>query len=224
MLIPSIDLMGGKIVQLVQGDRKALEFDNFEYWVDRFASYPMVQLIDLDAAMSKGSNEALVAQFCERLPCQVGGGIRSIEAVQRMFRAGAKKVIVGSALLKDGAVNLEAAQQFAHAAAAERLIVAVDSRGGRVSIHGWKQEVDLTPEQMMRETEPYCGGFLYTHIDTEGLMKGIPMDVIERLRATTKRKLIAAGGIRSQEEIDQLHAMGVDAVVGMALYTGAIKA
>ena len=224
MLIPSIDLMGGKIVQLVQGDRKALEFDNFEYWVNRFVSYPMVQLIDLDAAMSKGSNEALVAQFCDRLPCQVGGGIRSIEAVQRMFRAGAKKVIVGSALLKDGAVNLEAAQQFAHAAAAERLIVAVDARGGRVSIHGWKQEVDLTPEQMMRETEPYCGGFLYTHIDTEGLMKGIPMDVIERLRATTRRKLIAAGGIRSQEEIDQLHAMGVDAVVGMALYTGAIKA
>ena len=121
MLIPSIDLMGGKIVQLVQGDRKALEFDNFEYWVERFASYPMVQLIDLDAAMGKGSNEALVAHFCER--AAVPGRRRHplIEAVQRMFRAGAKKVIVGSALLKDGAVNLEAAQQFAHAAAAERL-------------------------------------------------------------------------------------------------------
>ncbi len=224
MLIPSIDLMGGKIVQLVQGDRKALEFDNFEYWVERFISYPMVQLIDLDAAMGKGSNETLVAHFCERLPCQVGGGIRSIDAVHRMFRAGAKKVIVGSALLKDGAVNLEAAQQFASAAAAARLIVAVDARGGKVSIHGWKKDIDLTPEQMMRETEAYCGGFLYTHIDTEGLMKGIPMDVIQRLRATTKRKLIAAGGIRSQEEIDQLHAMGVDAVVGMALYTGALKA
>ena len=224
MLIPSIDLLGGKIVQLVQGDRKALEFDNFEYWVERFISYPMVQLIDLDAAMGKGSNEVLVAQFCERLPCQVGGGIRSVEAVHRMFRAGAKKVIVGSALLRDGAVNLEAAQQFAHAAAAARLIFAVDSRGGKVSIHGWKKETDLTPEQMMRETEAFCGGFLYTHIDTEGLMKGIPMDVIQRLRATTKRKLIAAGGIRSQQEIDQLHAMDVDAVVGMALYTGAIKA
>jgi phosphoribosylformimino-5-aminoimidazole carboxamide ribotide isomerase len=224
MLIPSIDLMGGKIVQLVQGERKALEFDNFEYWVNRFVSYPMVQLIDLDAAMGKGSNEALVGQFCERLPCQVGGGIRSIDAVQRVFRAGAKKVIVGSALLKDGAVNLEAAQQFAQAAAAERLIVAVDSRGGKVSIHGWKQETSLTPEQMMRETEAYCGGFLYTHIDTEGLMKGIPMDVIRRLRAATTRKLIAAGGIRSQQEIDELQAMDVDAVVGMALYTGAIKA
>jgi len=223
MLIPSIDLMGGKIVQLVQGERKALEFDNFEYWVNRFAAYPTVQLIDLDAAIGKGSNEVLIAHFCERLPCQVGGGIRSIEAVERMFRAGAKKVIVGSALLKDGAVNLAAAQQFAQAAAPERLIVAVDSRGGKVSIHGWKKEVDLTPEQMMHETEAYCGGFLYTHIDTEGLMKGIPIDVIQRLRAVTTRKLIAAGGIRSQEEIDQLHAMGVDAVVGMALYTGAIK-
>ncbi len=216
--------MGGKIVQLVQGDRKALEFDNFDYWVNRFLSYPMIQLIDLDAAMGKGSNEALVAEFCNRLPCQVGGGIRSVEAVQRMLGAGAKKVIVGSALLKDGAVNLEAARQFARAAAPERLIVAVDARGGKVSIHGWKLEVDLTPEQMMRDTEPYCGGYLYTHIDTEGLMKGIPMDVIERLRAATTRKLIAAGGIRSQQEIDQLHAMGVDAVVGMALYTGALKA
>jgi phosphoribosylformimino-5-aminoimidazole carboxamide ribotide isomerase len=184
----------------------------------------MVQLIDLDAAMGKGTNEALVQQFCERLPCQVGGGLRSVEAVQRMLRAGAKKAIVGSALLKDGAVDAEAARQFAHAAAAARLIFAVDSRGGRVSIHGWKKETDLTPEQMMRETEAYCGGFLYTHIDTEGLMKGIPLDVIRTLRAATSRKLIAAGGIRNRQEIDELHAMGVDAVVGMALYTGALEA
>ena len=224
MLIPSIDLMGGKIVQLVQGERKALEFENFDYWVERFLPYPMVQLIDLDAAMGKGSNEPLVQQFCERLPCQVGGGIRSVEAVHRMFRAGAKKVIVGSALLKDGGVNLEAAQEFAHAAAAARLIFAVDSRGGKVSIHGWKKETNLTPEAMIRQTEAYCGGFLYTHIDTEGLMKGIPMDVVRQLRAVTERKLIAAGGIRSMEEVDQLHAMGVDAVVGMALYTGALQA
>ena len=224
MLIPSIDLMGGKIVQLVQGDRKALEFDNFEYWVERFLAYPMVQLIDLDAAMGKGSNEALVGHFCERLPCQVGGGIRSVEAVHRMFRAGAKKVIVGSALLKDGAVNLEAAQQFAHAAAAARLIFAVDSRGGKVSIHGWKKETDLTPEQMMRETEPYCGGFLYTHIDTEGLMSGIPMETISAIRQATARRLVVAGGITSQREIDDLHALGMDSVVGMALYSGKLSA
>ena len=224
MLIPSIDLMGGKIVQLVQGDRKALEFDNFDYWIERFLPYPVVQLIDLDAAMGKGSNDALVEQVCARLPCQVGGGIRSVEAVRRVFRAGAKKAIIGSSLLKDGAVNLEAAKQFAHAAAPERLIFAVDSRGGKVSIHGWKKDTDLTPEQMMRETEAYCGGFLYTHIDHEGLMKGFPIEVIERLREATKRKLIVAGGIRNMQEVEELDRLGVDAVVGMALYTGALQA
>ena len=220
MLIPSIDLMGGKIVQLVQGEKKALEFDNFDYWIERFLDYPVVQLIDLDAAMGKGSNSKLVERICEHLPCQVGGGIRTPEAATSALRLGAKKVIIGSALLKDGRVDLEKAQQFAHAAAAARLLFAVDSRGGKVSIKGWKESTELTPEQMMRETEPYCGGFLYTHIDTEGLMQGIPFEVIERLRSATTRKLIAAGGIRSMEEVDRLHAMGVDAVVGMALYTG----
>jgi phosphoribosylformimino-5-aminoimidazole carboxamide ribotide isomerase len=223
MLIPSIDLMGGKIVQLVQGEKKALEFDNFNYWVERFLPYPMVQLIDLDAAMGRGSNRDLLSFFCERLPCQVGGGVRSVETLQQSLRLGAKKVILGSALLKDGTVNLEAAQQFAHAASAARLIFSVDSRGGFVSIHGWKDATKLTPEQMMRETEPYCGGFLYTHIDTEGLMTGIPLNVIRKLRSATRRRLIAAGGIRSMDEVNELDALGVDAVVGMALYTGKLK-
>src|SRR5512140_456559 len=133
MLIPSIDLMGGKIVQLVQGERKTLEFDNFEYWIDRFLDYPMVQLIDLDAAMGRGENRALVALFADHLPCQVGGGIRTPEAATAMLALGAKKVIVGSALLKNGAVDIEAAQSFTHAAAAARLIFAVDSRHGKVS-------------------------------------------------------------------------------------------
>ena len=224
MLIPSIDLMGGKIVQLVQGARKELEFDNFQYWIDRFIDYPMVQLIDLDAAMGKGENTELVKMIAEHLPCQVGGGIRTPDAATKMLRSGAKKVIVGSALLKDGAVNLNAAQAFMHAAAAARLIFAVDSRDGRVSIKGWKEGTDLTPAQMMRETEEYCGGFLYTNIETEGMMQGIPFDVIERLRKSTSKKLIAAGGIRSMDEVDRLHAIGVDAVVGMAVYTGALKA
>jgi phosphoribosylformimino-5-aminoimidazole carboxamide ribotide isomerase len=224
MLIPSIDLMGGKIVQLVQGERKALEFDNFQYWIDRFLSHPMVQLIDLDAAMGQGNNKQLVEMISEHLPCQVGGGIRTVEAAMDMLRIGAKKVIIGSSLLKDGRVNLAMAEALAHAAAAARLIFAVDSRGGKVAIKGWKEATNLTPEQMMRETEPYCGGFLYTHIDTEGMMTGMPLDVIDKLRKATRRKLIAAGGIRSTEEVNQLDEMGVDAVVGMALYTGRLNA
>jgi phosphoribosylformimino-5-aminoimidazole carboxamide ribotide isomerase len=224
MLIPSIDLMGGKIVQLVQGSRKELEFDNFQYWIDRFIDYPMVQLIDLDAAMGTGENTALVKMISEHLPCQVGGGIRTPDAATKMLALGAKKIIVGSALLKNGAVDLEAARAFTHAAAAARLLFAVDSRNGKVSIKGWKEGTDLTPEQMIRETEEYCGGFLYTNIETEGMMQGIPFDVIARLRKTTSKKFIAAGGIRSMEEVEKLHAIGVDAVVGMAVYTGALKA
>jgi phosphoribosylformimino-5-aminoimidazole carboxamide ribotide isomerase len=224
MLIPSIDLMGGKIVQLVQGSRKELEFDNLQYWIDRFIDYPMVQLIDLDAAMGTGENTALVKMISEHLPCQVGGGIRTPDAATKMLALGAKKIIVGSALLKNGAVDLEAARAFTHAAAAARLLFAVDSRNGKVSIKGWKEGTDLTPEQMIRETEEYCGGFLYTNIETEGMMQGIPFDVIARLRKTTSKKFIAAGGIRSMEEVEKLHAIGVDAVVGMAVYTGALKA
>lgn len=220
MLIPSIDLMGGKVVQLVQGAKKALEFDNVDEWIERFRPYPIVQLIDLDAAMRQGENRELIRYICHRIPCQVGGGIRTPEDAQTIFRAGAKKVIIGSSLLREGRVDLDAAKAFAHAAAAARLIFAVDSRGGKVSIHGWKQGTDLTPAQMMRDTEAYCGAFLYTHIDTEGTMTGFPMSVVVELKSATRRKLIAAGGIRSKQEIEQLAALGIDAVVGMAIYTG----
>ncbi len=220
MLIPSIDLMGGKVVQLIQGEKKALEFDNFDYWVERFLPYPMVQLIDLDAAMGQGDNRKLVEYFTERLPCQLGGGIRSVEAAQQMLRSGAKKVIIGSVLFKDGHLDLDVAKSFAYATAAARLIFAIDSRGGLVAIKGWKQQTQLTPEEMIRETREYCGAFLYTHIDTEGTMSGIPLDVIEELKRNTNHKLIAAGGIRSMHEVRILDSMGIDAVVGMALYTG----
>ncbi len=223
MLIPSIDLMGGKIVQLVQGEKKALEFANFAEWVNRFAKYPLVQLIDLDAAMSNGDNRALIAEFCCQLPCQVGGGIRSAADARRVFEAGATRAIIGSSLVRDGAVDVDFAAALNVEFAADRLVAAVDSRRGRVAIHGWKTITDITPANMMAVLEPYCSAFLYTHIDTEGLLQGIPMDVVRDLKARTSRKLIAAGGIRSQREIDDLDAMGVDAVVGMAIYTGAIK-
>ena len=223
MLIPSIDLMGGKIVQLVQGEKKALEFENFSEWVARFASYPLVQLIDLDAAMGKGDNRLLVAEFCRNLPCQVGGGIRSAADAQRVFEAGAKRAILGSALVKSGAVDVDFASRMSAEFSAEKLVAAVDSRGGHVAIHGWKTMTSITPGRMVGALEPYCSAFLYTHIDTEGMLQGIPMDVVKELKSRTSRQLIAAGGIRSQSEIDALHALGVDAVVGMAIYTGLIK-
>jgi phosphoribosylformimino-5-aminoimidazole carboxamide ribotide isomerase len=223
MLIPSIDLMGGKVVQLVQGAKKALEYDNVDEWIERFRTYPIVQLIDLDAALRQGSNRDLIHYVCERIPCQVGGGIRTPQDAQALLRAGAKKVIIGSALLRDSLVNLDAAKAFAHAAAAARLIFAVDARGGKVSIHGWKQDTGFTPEQMMRATEAWCGAYLYTHVDTEGTMSGFPMNLLPALQSATKRRLIVAGGIKSMDEVRELHKLGVDAVVGMAIYTGALE-
>ena len=222
MLIPSIDLMSGRIVQLVQGEKKALQFENFCDWVERFRSYPLVQLIDLDAAMGNGSNAALARDFCRKLPCQVGGGLRTVQAAEEVLNLGAKRVIVSSSLIKDGQIDLNFASHLAEAVNPERIVCAIDSRGGRVAIHGWKTVTEITPEEMIAALEPFCAAFLYTHIDTEGLLKGIAIDVVQQLRALTSRQFIAAGGIRSREEIDTLHAMGIDAVVGMAIYSGLV--
>ena len=223
MLIPSIDLMEGKIVQLIQGSKKALETTDFEAWIVRFSRYPLVQLIDLDAAMGKGSNRTLVEQFAARLPCQVGGGIRSFETAQQMLRSGARRIIMGSALVRDGRINTAFAEELARGLSRDRLVFAVDSRGGRVAIGGWKQTTDISPVEMMQALEPWCAAFLYTHIDTEGLMQGIPLDVVCGLRRATTRQLIVAGGITSTKEIEQLDALGVDSVVGMAIYTGQVN-
>jgi phosphoribosylformimino-5-aminoimidazole carboxamide ribotide isomerase len=224
MLIPSIDLMGGKIVQLVQGKKNALEFDDPEEWVARFAKYPLVQLIDLDAAIGTGNNRALVRAIAQRLPCQVGGGIRSLEAAQNTLTAGAQRVIIGSALFVNANLDLTFAQKIAERLSPERLVFALDAIGGRVTTHGWRVQTDVTPLEMMQALDPYCGAFLYTHVDTEGLLQGFPQDVIRPLRKATTRQVIAAGGIRSQQEVDELHAIGVDAVVGMAVYRGLIPA
>jgi len=224
MLIPSIDLMGGKIVQLVQGEKKALEFENFSYWIGRFSEYSLVQLIDLDAAMDNGGNNQLLAMVCKQLPCQVGGGIRTIERARELldFGVGAQRVIFGSSLLKDGAINVALAQEASSQFGVGPLTFAVDSRGGRVAIKGWKEKTAIDPMEMIRILEPYCSAFLYTHIDTEGTMSGFPLEVARQLRQATTRRLIVAGGIKSMDEVQALDAIGVDAVVGMAIYKGAI--
>jgi phosphoribosylformimino-5-aminoimidazole carboxamide ribotide isomerase len=222
MLIPAIDLMGGKVVQLVQGERKALEFDNLDYWIERFAKYPMVQVVDLDAAKGTGQNRAMVNQIAGRLNCQVGGGIRDAEAARAILESGAHKVIIGSSLFKDGKIDIDQASTLAIELDPSHLVFALDSRAGRVSIEGWQKETTVTPFDMIHALEPYCETFLYTHIDTEGSMTGIPMETVQILCQSTTRRLVVAGGIRTQEEIDTLDRLGMDAVVGMALYSGRI--
>jgi phosphoribosylformimino-5-aminoimidazole carboxamide ribotide isomerase len=223
MLIPSIDLLGGRIVQLVQGEKLRLAFDDFEYWIEKFARYPLVQLIDLDAAMRQGDNSALVVKIAKRLPCQVGGGIHSIDHARRVLDAGARRVIIGSALFSEHeghpAVNTAFAAELANAVGREQVVAGIDTKSGNIAVKGWKAQVALTADQAIPQLEAHAAAFLYTHVDGEGLMQGFPIEVAARLRKLTQQQLIVAGGIRSQQEIDALHAMGVDAVVGMAVYT-----
>lgn len=226
--------MDGRIVQLVQGEKLKLAFDDFDYWIERFSSYPLVQLIDLDAAMRKGDNRILVEKICTRLPCQVGGGIRTASDGRALLDAGARRVIFGSSLFappdpaapprRHRIIDLEFAQSLHRQLGEDALVFSVDTKAGRVAVKGWKEAVDLTPEEAITWLEDFCSAFLYTHVDTEGTMQGFPLDIAAILRATTGRQLIVAGGIKEQAEIDALDAMGVDAVSGMAVYSGALKA
>lgn len=240
MLIPSIDLMGGRVVQLVQGEDLALGFDDLNYWVERFAAYPLVQLIDLDAAKRQGDNRSLIESIVRRLPCQVGGGIRSSDDARVLLGMGAKRVIFGSSLFNsqsasesiengratDAAhlVRSQFAEELARSVGVEQLIFSVDTKNSRVTVRGWREKIELRPQDAMRLLEPFCGAFLYTHVDTEGTMSGFPMNVARELRRQTQRQLIVAGGIRCQSEIDDLDAEHIDAVAGMAIYTGLMKA
>jgi phosphoribosylformimino-5-aminoimidazole carboxamide ribotide isomerase len=223
MLIPSIDLQQGRIVQLVQGERLAVETTDIDEWVGRFSGYPRVQMIDLDAAMGVGHNSDLMAHICSRLPCRIGGGIRSIERAREILTVGATAVILGSGLFREGRVDTRFAAQVAAAVGRERLIAAVDCRGGHVVIHGWRTQLPLTAIEAIRDLEPFVSEFLYTHVDREGLMQGTDLDAIRTVREATPLYVTAAGGITTLEEIDYLDSIGVDAVVGMALYTGRLK-
>ena len=223
MLIPSIDLQNGAVVQLVQGERLAIRDDDIFKCVRKFERYPKVQVIDLDAAMGKGDNLAIVRQIAPALACRVGGGIRTVQRAKDVLAAGAKKIIASSSLFKDGRPDLEFARQLADGVGAEHIIGAVDSKGGQVVIHGWKTPLPITAAEAVTALEPFCGEFLYTHVDTEGLMGGTDIEAILAVRHATSRHLTAAGGITTQQEIDDLDALGIDAVVGMALYTGTLK-
>jgi phosphoribosylformimino-5-aminoimidazole carboxamide ribotide isomerase len=223
MLIPSIDLKNNRVVQLVQGERLALEDHDLDKWIDTFARFRKLQLIDLDAAIGSGTNDALVRHACARRPCRVGGGIRTVERARAVLDAGATHVIVGSALFANDTVDETFAQRLAEAIGPDRIIAAVDTRGGEVTIHGWRTTLPLTAVEAARILEPYCSEFLFTIVDGEGMMQGIDMDAVRRLRGATTRDLVAAGGITTKAEVDALDAMGVDAVVGMAIYTGALS-
>ncbi|HLG23791.1 MAG TPA: bifunctional phosphoribosyl-AMP cyclohydrolase/phosphoribosyl-ATP diphosphatase HisIE [Candidatus Nanoarchaeia archaeon] len=213
MIIPSIDLMGGKAVQLRQGKEKVLEREDILSLVFEFRKYGEIALIDLDSAFGKGNNLELIKKICKLADCRVGGGIRTIEKANEILRAGAKKIIIGT----------KATKSFLKQLPKERLIVAVDSKNGFIVNKGWTKKTNKKTKDLVRELEPYCSGFLFTDVEREGLMKGIDYSKIKRLKETTKNKITAAGGITSLSEIKWLENEGIDSQLGMCIYTGKIS-
>jgi len=223
MLIPAIDFKGGRVVQLIQGERLALETRDLDGWIARFARFPLVQVVDLDAALGSGHNRELVRYTCGQLTCQVGGGLRTPADAERAIDAGAARVIVGSALVGPEGSRPGQAAAFANAVGADRLVAAVDSRAGQIVVNGWKTPTRVPVEEAMRALEPHVSGFLATLVDDEGLMRGVNVVAARRLRAATARRLIVAGGVSTVDEVRALDADGIDAVAGMAGYTGAMR-
>jgi phosphoribosylformimino-5-aminoimidazole carboxamide ribotide isomerase len=214
MIIPCIDLMGGKVVQLVQGRDKALEGAAPLEMLRKFSAFPEIQVIDLDAAMGKGENSDLVEMLASKARCRVGGGVRTPERARRLIELGARRVIVGTAAFTP------ALEEIAAAVGPERVLIALDSKGGKIVVKGWQEATDFTAEQVVQKLEPYCSGFLCTYVDKEGMMQGTDLDWFRRLRAATTHELTAAGGITTMEDIRELTALGIHSALGMAIYTG----
>lgn len=223
MILPCIDLMDGKVVQLVQGREKALEADSPEEMLRRFAAFPEIQVIDLDAAMGRGSNEDLVRLLAARAATRVGGGVRTVERARALVEQGARKVIVGTAAFTRQGIDEAFLSELSRAIGRERVLIAADSKDGRIVIKGWQEATDFTAERMLGLLEPYCGGFLATWVDREGMMQGTDLEWFRRLRAATSLELTAAGGITTLDEVRALLDMNVNAALGMAIYTGRIR-
>lgn len=220
MIIPCIDLMDGKVVQLVQGREKALEGGSPDEMLEKFHGFPVIQVIDLDAAIGQGANDAMVEYIASKAHVRVGGGVRTAERARQLMEQGAKKVIVGTAAFSADGPNRALLTEIAEAVGAAKVLIAVDSKEGRIVVKGWREATNFTAEEMIRDLEPYCGGFLCTYVDKEGMMQGTDLDWFKRLRDCTDLELTAAGGITTYDDIIALEKLNIHAALGMAIYTG----
>ena len=223
MIIPCIDLMDGKVVQLKQGREKVLEGKSPEEMVELFWGFPQIQVIDLDAAMGRGSNSEMVEWLARRASVRAGGGVRTVGRAQELVREGAFRVIVGTAAFSEDGPNIPFLKALASEVGAGRLTVALDSRGGRIVVKGWCESTRWTALEVIGELEPYCSGFLCTYVDKEGMMQGTDLEWFESLRRATRRELIAAGGITTLDDAKTLTAMDVHCAIGMSIYTGRLS-
>ena len=222
MIIPCIDLMDGKAVQLVRGRKKALEADPMEM-LRKFRGFPIIHVIDLDAAMGRGNNDKIVARLCRKAPCRVGGGVRTVERVRELKELGVQQIIIGTAAFQEGGIHKIFLAAARRAVGKKLLMVALDSNRGRIVVKGWRARTGLRAEDMIPELEPYCSGFLCTYVDKEGMMQGTNLRWFRRLRKVTELPITAAGGITTMGEVEALGKIRIDAAVGMAIYTGKLR-
>jgi len=228
MLIPCIDLQDGRAVQLVHGRDRKLAVDDVLGLLDRFGRYPRIHVIDLDAAMGKGSNAKLVRELCaaakqRKMRVRVGGGIRTLAQATKIAGWGAEKIIVGSAAFKNGRVNRAFLDRLRSRIGRKRIIIALDTQGGHILVRGWQEKLRLQPKDVIPALEQYASGFLCTYVDAEGTMRGTNLSWFRALRRATRLPITAAGGIRDRNEIRALARIRMDAAVGMALYTGKLS-
>lgn len=229
MLIPCIDLQGGQAVQLVHGRRRELAVADVFGLLHKFRKYPWLHVIDLDAAIGKGSNDDLARALCTQaritfgMKVRFGGGIRTIPRAKKVAEWETSQIIVGSAVFRGGKVNLRFLRQLERAVNRKRIVIALDTSKGRITIHGWRRRIVLQTEEVMAQLEPFCAGFLCTDVEREGTMMGANMKWYQKLREATRHLIIAAGGISTKREIAALDEIGMDAAVGMALYKNRLR-
>ena len=223
MIIPCIDLMDGKAVQLVQGRDKALEESSPLAVLERFAGFAEIQVIDLDAAKGQGTNDAMVAELASRAITRVGGGVRSVERARTLVEQGAYRVIIGTAAFDHQGIRTGFLTELGQAIGRERIVVALDSKAGHIVVRGWSESIELTAGEAIRSLEAYCSGFLCTYVDKEGMMQGTDLEWFRSLRASTPHEITAAGGVTTLDDARALQEMGIHAAIGMAIYTGRLQ-
>ncbi|UYP46805.1 Histidine biosynthesis bifunctional protein HisIE [Candidatus Lokiarchaeum ossiferum] len=213
MIIPSIDLMNGKAVQLQQGKKLILEREDIFELANEFKKYGEIAVIDLDAALGKGDNIDIIKKLCSIAPCRVGGGIRSLERANELLQAGAQKIIIGTA----------ATPEFLQKLPKDRLIVAIDTKGDKVVNRGWQNKTNITPQAMIALVDSFCSEYLFTNVDVEGMMQGLEFKIVDELQQLTKNPMTVAGGTTTISDIKDLEKRNLNSQIGMAIYTGAIE-
>jgi len=223
MIIPCIDLMDGKVVQLVQGREKVLEGKSPDEMLALFAGFPQIQVIDLDAAMGRGSNTAILNHIAARALVRAGGGVRTVERARELVEIGAHRVIVGTAAFDAEGPDFQFLSSLRVALGATYVTIALDSKDGYVVVKGWQEKTRWKAADLIPALEPYCSGFLCTYVDKEGMMQGTDVEWFADLRRRTRHELVAAGGITTIEDIRALSAIEVHCAIGMSIYAGRLR-